>query len=141
MTEDDVASRWIRARLMQDVDLAAAAPGRVWRDEAPSGTVTPYVVYTLVAANDLMVLNGERVWTNMLWQVTGWMTGTDLAVLEPVKARIDARLHRASGTAGDGIVWESHRERPLVLPAVVGDNGQRYRQAGGEYRVRATVMV
>jgi hypothetical protein len=135
-----VAARFIYGRLIQYPALAAKVGTRVYQDVAPQGTAFPHIVFTQIFASDLIVVNGIRIWSNMLWQIEYWARTNDPAVVAEGAALIDAALHRKSGpltgaTYGSGYMLECFRERPLALPPRT-EGDVVYRRAGGEYRQR-----
>ena len=136
--EPYLGARFIRMKLLQNAALTALVSQRVYRDVAPPEADYPYVVMTLLNANDLEVIGGIRVWADLLWQVEFWSRTNDDGVIAAGAAEIDAALHDTSGsmtgsTYGSGNVWAVVRERPIVLPPEI-EGGVIWRRGGGEYR-------
>lgn len=139
MSELNAIDRWIYGTLTADTALAAVVGTRVYADQAPQTTpavTMPVVVFQWQGGADLMVIGGVRVWTNAVYLIRGideaqtW--GGDL---KTIADRIDAVLHRGSGTNADGVVYAAVREQPFRMPETAG--GKSYRHLGGLYRIYA----
>lgn len=137
--EPYVGARFLRARLIQNLTLAAWIGTHVYRDVAPMG-LTKYLLLTTVNAEDRYAIGNIRILNDELWQVEAWCKTNDDAVLAMYAAEIDAELHDATGVMtgpdyGSGVIWSTQRERSLALPAEFID-GVIWRRAGGEYRLQ-----
>lgn len=114
--------------------LDSLAPGGAWEDVAPAATPYPFISLTFMGGSDLMNLNDHRVWSDQIWKITGVAEMGQHATLGSVANDIDAALHRASGDTGTAHVYQCRRESPFrrTFP----ENGKRYRELGGLYRLR-----
>lgn len=144
-SEPYVARRFIRSKLLASSALVARIGTRAYYQEVPSGSGYPYVLMTLVDANDLVVVGNIRVWSDQLWQVEVWNRTTDDAVMAQDVALLDVALHNTSGTMtgptyGSGIVFDVSRERALELPPEQ-DGDVVWRRSGGEYRIHCQGAV
>ena len=137
MNEDDVVGQWLYSTLVSDATLASVAPGGIYEGLAGENVQTPYVVYNLVSANDLMVVGGIRVWTDMLWDVMAVCRGNDSRVLRPVSDRIDELLHRGSGAITGGVVLTCTREGLIRRGPEPAPDGNVYLYRTSEFRVKA----
>lgn len=107
---------------------------RIFDRPAPSATPYPYVRMDILSpGSDLIVLGGARVWANPLFLVYVATDKQSTGSIEPLVNRIDALLHRASGTVTNGVIWSVIRERAFDMPdASTVPNVSRL---GGEYRM------
>lgn len=103
---------------------------------APQGTLYPFVTFQFMSGMDYAAVGAYRIWTNMLWLVKAVGETANFADLSAIVARIDALLHRTSGTPADGTVWSCTREQTINLPEVV--SGKQYRHSGALWRLYAT---
>jgi hypothetical protein len=110
--EPAVAEEWLSATLNGDPTLTALVPGAAWNTQADEGTSYPLYMVKVI---------GE----------TAAFLDVDVAA-----ARIDALLHRASGTVADGTIVSCVREQTFRLSESIA-GGLQYRQAGGLYRINA----
>lgn len=134
--EPDACDEWIWTTLASDATLTPLIHGVWLGGTAPQGTAFPFVTFQMMAANDLMVVDAIRVWTNLVYLVKVVGESADFQTLRAVVARIDALLHRGSGTAADGTVWACVREQAIRMPEVV--SGRQFRHDGALYRLYAT---
>lgn len=138
MSEASAGFRFARNRLLADAQMVTWFGDRVWESVAPPDATYPYILGTLVAATDLIIIGGRRVWADMLWQWEVWSRTNDPAVVAQRATHMDGLLHNVSGTVTgasywSGIVVGMVRERELRLPPEV-DGDVIYRRGGGEYR-------
>lgn len=133
MNEAAYIDRWLYSVLHGDGTLLGLAPGGVWADVAPEDTATPFVRFSLQDASDLMVVNGQRVWTNTLYLVAGVADGTSYPAA--VADRIDTLLHNVGSTVAPLIVLSSQRESIFRLPETEGERS--WRHLGGMFRILA----
>lgn len=135
--EPDVAEEFIYGLLNGDATLTGLLAGGIKPGgSAPQGTPYPFVTYQMMSSIDLMVVDAIRIWTNLVYLVKVVGESADYQTLRAVVARIDALLHRASGTATDGTIWACVREQSIRMPEVV--SGKQFRHDGGLYRLYAT---
>jgi hypothetical protein len=145
VAESARARSWIWQTLANDTTLANGSPPstpgigkRIHNGRAPQGEKFPLVIMQLLSpGNDLIVVGGQRIWSDMLWLVKVVNEGTSTAPIEASADRIDALLHTKNGTVVGGVVHVAVRERPHELPERT--DGVDYVNLGGEYRVKASV--
>lgn len=141
MAESARARAWIWSLLANDATLSpligAGSAARIYHGVAPAGAALPYVIMQqLSAGNDLYVVGMARIWTDPLYLVKAVCKGSSTGPIEPIANRIDALLHKGSGTVTNGVIWTCKRERGHELPEV--SDGVQYQNLGGEYRVTVT---
>lgn len=134
--ETAIVAKWLYTTLSGDATLMSLAPGGVFDVIAPKGTAYPFVQFQFQAGTDLMVIGGYRVLVNSVWMVAVIAQTEELGDVFPAGDRIDALLHRQSGTVtGEGLILSCVRERP-VNPPPWPENGLVYRRYGGDYRIQ-----
>lgn len=138
-TELVVARRWLRGVLAADTGpegVWTVLGGRVRARRAAQGQPYPQLVLTVPAATDLLAVNGVRVWTDLMVDCKLIAEGDDSDTASAVLARIDALLHRGSGTTVGGQVWACVRLFPFDYSEVV--DGREYLHLGSRYRLWVT---
>jgi hypothetical protein len=139
MSELNAIDRFLYTSLAADTALAAVVSTRIYADLAPQTPtiVTPYVIFTMLSATDLMVIGGNRVWANSLYLVKGVDKSlTYGGSLKTIADRLDAVVHRFSGvTNADGTVYTAVREQAWRQTET--SDGVVYKSAGGIYRIYA----
>ena len=131
--ELEASARFVVARLGADAALAALiGANNIHEGVAPPSATWPCVVFQAIPAFDTVGNFGTRVMTKLVYRVRGISQGTDMTALAAISARIDAALHKATGTYV-GMYCESLRERALSYPEV--SSGVTYRHRGGEYAI------
>lgn len=102
-------------------------------------TALPIVRFFQVESDDLMVLNGNRVWAEIVYQVEAVADGYADDEARSISQRIDQLLHRLQGqTWGSVYVQEVFRRNALFRKTVEG--GDTYVYAGGEYVFRVSAL-
>jgi len=92
----------------------------------------PIVRFFQVETDDLMTIMGNRVWTEIVYQVEAIDRGTDTTAARAISQRVDQLLHLLRGeTFGHVLVEEVYRRAPLFRRELEGD--QPYIYAGAEY--------
>lgn len=135
-----VAAAWLYETLAGDATLAgmlAVAPSGgpgVYDTEAEEGATFPYVVFDAREQSSVLGTGARRVWQDGVWIVRGVAEGESFGELEGIANRIDALLHRQSGTVEGGRA-EAFQEDPFELAYSIG--GRKFRELGGAYRVYA----
>jgi hypothetical protein len=137
MAETARGRAFIATMIKNDPTVQGILPdiaNRIFDRPAPQGQAYPYVrMDVLSAGSDLIVLGGARVWASPLILVYVATNKQSTGAIEPLADRIDALLHRASGTVTSGVIWSVIRERGFDTPdASVVPNVSRL---GGEYRM------
>lgn len=133
--ETTLAERWLHTTLSADSALAAVVAGRIYSYQAAARAALPYVVFHLQSGGqDIAVVGAHRVWADLLYAVKAVAEGESFGGgVETAAGRIDALLHRGSGTVTGGKVLMCVRERPLAYVENAGD--RRFQHLGGLYRV------
>lgn len=126
--------KWISATLTASPSFASACPGGIWRGVAPKGTLTPFVVVSLLDGADTLTMNAIRVLTKNEMQVKVLGPASNSAAVESAAALVDDLLKRASGTATGAIIHCCSRESPIDYPEVLPD-GSVWWHLGGRYKV------
>jgi hypothetical protein len=136
--EATVAEEFLFSTLTGDATLMAMLPSGangVANTDSARGAQYPLIVFQFMSGIDAAAVGALRIWTDMLYMVKVIAQGADYSVMDAALARIDALLHRASGTVTDGTVCTCTREQVIRLPDSVA--GDPYRQAGAIYRICA----
>lgn len=143
MNETLVADEWIHTTLTADATLMGLVGG-VWQDAIPPDDTTtalsrpwpnPHVVYFFQGGSDLMIVNATRIWSDGVWVIKAVDDRPSYSRMVDVDDRIEAALHRQSGTVSGGTVWTAVRETPFRLAENI--DGTAYRHLGGTYRIQA----
>lgn len=133
MSETYAADTWLYGKLHTDVTLMAAVTG-VYADMAPESAAYPLVIFALLDGDDLITINGIRIWVTATYEVKVITDAESFSGIKAAVDRIDALLHRASGTVTDGTVYECVRTMPLRYVEQLA--GRQYLHLGGLYRLR-----
>ena len=123
----------LEAYLRADTTLMGMLNGGVFSEYiGKRSDSTPLVRFFLLESNDLMNVSGNRVWSELVYQVEAITKGYDLTETRSIANRLDVLLHLLRGqTWGDVLVEEAYRRTPLFRRTLEGD--QPYAYAGGEY--------
>src|SRR5205814_482002 len=84
--------------------------------EVPANTPFPYLSYQIVTSVDHKALGGTIFGAAVGVQTTAWGSNTPSATLEAIADRVQAVLHKASGTVTGGEVWACQRTGIVPLP-------------------------
>jgi hypothetical protein len=135
--ETNASEGWIKTSLAADTALTALVGTRIFNTVRDKDSALPCVVFQLQApGNDFMVLGGARVWTPNLYLVRGIAEQDGFAGdLATIANRIDAVLHRGSGSNAAGTVFTCVRIRPFQMAEIA--DGRQFRHLGGIYEIRA----
>lgn len=136
-------AEWLYVTLSTSEDLAAALgttladlPNRVWPDVAPTGTASPWVVYSTIEGRDtLAVGNGPRLMSTVPVNVRAITKGADPSAGGPASQVFYRLLHGELNVpiSGGGMILSSLRTQPLSYPENAG--GIDYRHTGGLFNV------
>lgn len=125
------AAEWITG-LLTGTPIAGVTA--VQEHPAQELSTFPLITFSQQAPSvDVMVINGNRVWSELVFLVTAIAKGESTKALKAIATEIDARLHRASGTSTDGRILESVRTGGFQASEL--DNGVQYRRLGGFYQL------
>lgn len=133
MIEPVYADQWLYSKLTTDATLASLLSGRVYSYMAPLGAAFPVIIYAYQGGTDVSEVGGYRIFNSGLYQVKAVGKGESMAALAAIANRLDAVLHRASGTATGGAILACVRERPVSYSEYT--TGMRYNHLGGIYRI------
>lgn len=133
MSEVVRADAWLYGVLHGDATLLALVSD-VYADVAPEGAAFPLVVSSLVDAGDVLTINGIRILTEAVYQVKVVGQGPSYVSLEAAANRIDALLHKASGSVSGGVIYSCVRIEPVRYAETSG--GQAFRHLGGLYEIQ-----
>lgn len=128
---------WLSATLRADATLVSLLGGqKVYHDEAPSGTVPPYIVLIQVSALPVKVLGNVEVWSESLFLVKGIDRSTSQGTIEGVMQRADAVLNGASGTVTNGTIFFCASEDEVKY-IEHEPGGPVYQHLGRRWRIQA----
>lgn len=149
MNEEDALADWLPEYLEADTTLMALLNGAEGQAVFETGAVPlaargPFVRYDRLDGDDLMVVGLSRVWVDSTWHVRGCVKWEgrgrpDRSEINAIGARLDALLHDYTTTTATHQI-ESFREDPEPIPVVEEQNGERWLQSGGIYRIRAAAI-
>jgi hypothetical protein len=123
---------WLEGYLGADTTLSDLANGVFSTFIGTTSTKLPVVRFFLVEQDDLMVVNANRVWSELVYQVEAVTEGPDTTDALAISQRIDQLLHTLRGqSSGTVLVEEVYRRQPLFSKTV--ESGDPYVYAGGEY--------
>lgn len=127
----------IRDLLAADSALTTALGGtKIYADQAPQGTLYPYVILAFLSAPDTMVSGGFRAYTQPLYLVKAVTETNSWALAGTIVDRIDTVLHRAAGTrAAQGIEIQSVTREQIIRYIETPPQGSPIRHYGGNYRL------
>lgn len=132
MIETARAEAWLYETLSARAELAALVGSRIYRGAAPASATYPFVVFHFQASRDVVVVNGARLFSRLLYTVKAVDEGASAARAGQVADEVDAALHQAGGPAGaDGRVSFSHRDGIVDYEEIVA--GVKYQHRGGQY--------
>lgn len=118
--------------LAADATLTSLTNGIFSTFIGTTSTPMPIVRFTLIESDDLMVINGTRVWSELVYQVEAITDGPESTDAAAIAQRIDQLLHALRGrTWGSVLVEEVYRRQPLFRKEVEG--GDPFCYCGGEY--------
>lgn len=124
------------ARLAGDATLTAAAPGGVYRDVAPQGASTPFVIVSQMAHEDDYAL-GAQAYERVLYLVKAVDLATSGTGAQAAADRVHALLQEATLTITGYRSMLVQREERVAYVEVVDGSDRRYQHRGGMYAVFA----
>lgn len=128
--ETNSIETWLYSVLAGDATLHGYVADRIYMHLAPAGTSWPCILVTLQEyPDDLMVVNAKRVWSEAMYIVRAVGPYEGFGTLNTIADRIDALLHRQSGTNVHACI----REEIFLMVEVVDD--VQYRHLGGIYKI------
>lgn len=132
-------SAWIYSRLAPSMAahnyVDTYGDVRIYDELADEGTAYPFIIIILQSpGGDVLTLNGNRVWSNPLFQVAAVDETETWETVQPLADEIDAQLHQTRGSTASIRIESCIRERPHRQ--VILDDGRRYAKLGGLYRIK-----
>lgn len=127
ITETTRALEWLRAT------ISPLASGRVYRDIAPDGVTTPYVVVSLMSARDIAGAAGIRLWQDGLYLVKVVGKASQYTAMGTLADSIDTALQLANGNTADGTIIRCVREMSIAYSEVIG--AEVYSHLGAQWRI------
>lgn len=136
---DHAASSFIYSTLAGDATLNGLVGTKIYEAIAPPDAALPYVIFAEYSTREVLGMGANRLWADDMWIVRG-VARQESYVTNPLKGiadRINALLHKSSGTDSYGTVWACVREERVRYPEI-DEAGQQVRHLGGIYRIMAT---
>jgi len=127
--------QWIYALLSGDTPLTALISTRIYSEIAPETAIYPLVIYRATTMHDWLELGGVRGVVQPTYDVFAVDQTESYLVVKPIADRLDALLHRATGTADGVIIYQCLRQREHRTKGYT--NGRGYCQLGGTYALQA----
>lgn len=133
------SAQWLYSTL-NVAAVTTLATGGIYRGLAPPAAVCPYVVMTMPAAqDDLMVVGTVRIWSPQLWDIIAIGTSLQWQTVSKIAAAVDVLIHgQTSGVPSSGIMHECTRERTISFTEV--DEGVTYIYEGATYLIKALAV-
>lgn len=131
MAESVTGLRFISSLLSADATLMGLV-SQVYADSGPLDAVYPFVTVSLQDGEDEIGLGGEFIVTGLTYTVKVVGQGASYLPLETAANRIRTLLHRATGAAGNGEVFECLHVAPVQYREY-GADGKTYSHLGGLY--------
>lgn len=111
---------------------------RIFPDEAPPGSLYPFLVYSFIFATPLKVTGNVTIWSSILLLVKGIDLGRSTVNLAPMLNRVDAILDSSRGQVSTGQVFAAIADEEInYLEVAQGGGGPRYRHLGRRWRLLA----
>lgn len=134
-TEQWVIARWLYTAVNVSA-VTTFATGGIFRGAARQDTTGIYgTIIPVPGGEDLMIVNGIRVWFRGHWDVVFVGTELQAETVDKAAKAADLLIHRGSGTNTDGRVVTCMRTKPIFFEEP--DEGIRYVYSGGSYQIAA----
>lgn len=135
MNESIGIIKWISDTLTADATITSLVSDRVYSDMAKELSVFPLILIFENTLDDVNSVNGSRGASTGKYAVQSIGKGDGVGALQSIAERIDALLHKKSGSITGLTIVESVREG--VIRRVETVNDTRFFYLGGIYRVSA----
>lgn len=143
MSELEIAAKWIYATLAADetlTGLIANAPNGsdpgIYRDSREQGSAFPCIVFQHMEGDDVLGVGARRIMHDCPWLIRAVKRDCrSYSDLSAIADRIDALLHRQSGSVTGGSVQGCYRVQPYAL--AYQHEGVECRELGGIYHIYA----
>ena len=124
--------------LEADATLMGLLNGGIHFRTVSVNRLTPFVKIERLEASDLMVINGNRVWTDLLYNIRGIANGPDWDEVAAIANRLEQLLHKQTYTDDVVGLVDIIREEPWEDETI--EDGTYYVHAGGLYRFKAQAV-
>lgn len=138
VNEEVAAQLAVKAYLEADSTLMGMLNGGIFYRFRLTNEAMPIVKIDRLDAEDLMVVNGHRVWTRLTYNIRGITRGPDWADLQDIADRLDTLLHRRTYT--DPVVGLIDIIRLEPFTDETDESGTYYLHAGGIYEFTAQAV-
>ena len=122
------------ARLASDATLTASAPGGVFRDTAPQGVSTPFVIVTQLTHEDVYAI-GSQAYESLVYLVKAVDLSTSGLAAQSAADRIQVLLQGATPTVTGYRVMLIQRDERVAYTEVDDAGDRRWQHRGGRYLV------
>jgi hypothetical protein len=126
----------IIARLAGDATLTAAAPGGVFRDMAPQGVSTPFVIVSQMSHGDEYAI-GSEAYEELLYLIKVVDQANSGSAAQTAADRVQTLLQTVTLTITGYRSMLIQREERVVYVEVDDESDRRWQHRGGLYRVYA----
>lgn len=128
--------QWMYGVLAADAQIQAVFGTRIYRKAMPqTAAYDPSLIMQYMGGATLTVINGIRIWSNMIFMLKATGKSGNYASLRDGMSRADTLLDRATGSVtGATIVWSQHVSEIPLEPVVF--SGETYEQLAVNYQVK-----
>lgn len=134
MMEVVTGLRFIRGLLCADTEQLMSAVTGVYQDAGPREAQFPFVTIAYQDGEDVLTLDGVHIMSPLSYIVKVVGQGGSFAPLAVLTDRIKWLLHRKTGTAGNGEVYECVQTAPIAYREDT-EAGLTYCHLGGLYEL------
>ena len=127
------AETWLAQTIKGDNELQALIGERVHIDYVPNASEYPLVVLSFISGPPVTNLSADVVMFDEVWLVKVWVEGSSYIPAAAILEKIQALLHKASGSAANGIVIGCAQEELFRLAENEGD--KHYKCFGQYFRI------
>lgn len=120
------------AKLANDATLTSLAPGGIYRDTAPQGVQTPFVIVSQLDHNDEYSV-GSAAYETVSYLIKAVHQSTSGTTAQSVADRIQTLLQGAALTITGYRLLLIQREGSLAYTEVDDGSDRRYQHRGGTY--------
>lgn len=138
INEEVAAQLAVQDYLEADTELMGMLNGGIFLRSVPTSAATPIVKIDRLDAEDLMVINGHRVWTRVTYNIRGISTGPDWTDVQAIADRLDTILHRQVYLDPTVGLIDIIRTEPFTDETT--ETGNYYIHAGGIYEFKAQAV-
>lgn len=124
------------AKLANDATLTGLAPGGIYRDTAPQGVTTPFVIVSQVDHDDAYAI-GSAAYQQVTYLIKGVHQSTSGTTAQQIADRIQVLLQGAALTMTGYRLMLLDREGSIAYTEVDDGSDRRYQHRGGTYTVTA----